>query len=253
MAAKPPVVLIHGACSQPAHFDAWRQMFAEAGHDCTVPALPGHAPSDRMTLRRSGFDAYLDAMRDAVKAVGGRPVLVGHSLGALVARMLATEGGIAALVLVAPLPAGRVPMPARALPAFAMAVPFVLAGLPFRPPRAAVLRLALHHLPPAEQAGIADGFVAESGRAYRDLVFGRAHVGRREVRCPVLVLHGEADRLVPASVGEGIARKHDAALEIFAGAGHWLIAPSLVPRVGGAALRFIDGLPERRPRRRQLR
>ena len=159
-----------------------------------------------------------------------------------------------ALVLVAPLPAGRVPMPARALPAYAMVAPFVLAGLPFRPPRAARSSASPSTTcRAAEQDAIADGFVAELGRAYRDLVLRPSPCRPARVRCPVLVLHGEADRLVPVAVGEGIARKHDAALEVFAGEGHWLIAPSLVPRVGGAALRWIDGLPEKRARRRQLR
>jgi pimeloyl-ACP methyl ester carboxylesterase len=240
VSTRPPVVLIHGACSQPGHFDAWRTAFHEAGYPCVAPALPGHAPSDRAVLRRSGFADYVAAIGQVVRDSPARPILVGHSLGALIARLLAAEGLARALVLVAPLPGGRVPVTAHSLPDFAMAAPFVLAGLPFSPTRGAVRRLALHGLPPAEQDVIADGFVAESGRVYRDLVLGRARVRRRAVRCPILVLHGGDDRLVPVRVGEGIARKHGAALDVVDGAGHWLIAPSLVPRVAEAALRWLE-------------
>jgi pimeloyl-ACP methyl ester carboxylesterase len=238
--AAPPVVLIHGACSQPAHLDAWREAFEAAGHDCTVPALPGHAPSDRRTLRRAGFDDYVAAMRLAVSDTARKPILVGHSMGALIARLLAAEGLARALVLLAPLPAGRVPVTAHALPFLPLVAPFVAAGLPFRPTRGAVRRLALHDLPRVEQDAIADGFVAESGRVYRQLALGHAHVGRRTVRCPVLVIHGSADRLVPVDAGAGIARKHGATFEIVDGAGHWLIARSRVPQVAHAALRWLD-------------
>ena len=133
MADKPPIVLIHGACSQPAHFDAWRAFFTAAGYACVAPALPGHAPSNRAVLRRQGFADYLDAMRAVVTGLGTRPIVIGHSMGGLIARMLAAEGLCAAIVLVAPLPAGRVPAPAGALPYYAAVAPFVVAGLPFRP------------------------------------------------------------------------------------------------------------------------
>jgi pimeloyl-ACP methyl ester carboxylesterase len=238
---KPPVAFIHGACSQPAHFAAWQGAFRAAGYDCIAPSLPGHAPSDRATLRRCGFDDYVAAMRQAVAGTSRKPILVGHSMGALIARLLAAEGLARALVLVAPLPAGRVPVTARALPYAMLLAPLVATGLPFRPTRGAVRRLALHDLPTLEQDAIAAGFVAESGRVYRQLALGHAHVGRRRVRCPVLVIHGSADRLVPVDAGAGVARKHDATLDIIDGAGHWLIAPSRVPRVAGAALRWLDG------------
>ncbi len=251
--AVPPVVLIHGACSQPAHLDAWREAFRAAGYACTAPALPGHAPGERRALRGLGFDDYVLAMRQAVSDTARKPILVGHSMGALIARLLAAEERARALVLVAPLPAGRVPVTAHALPFVPLVAPFVVAGLPFRPTRGAVRRLALHDLPRIEQDAIADGFVAESGRVYRQLALGHAHVGRRTVRCPVLVIHGSADRLVPVHVGEGIARKHGAALDIVDGAGHWLVAPSLVPRVAQAVLRWLDAAEADRGADRQLR
>ena len=240
VSAKPPLVLIHGACSQPAHFAAWRTFFTAAGYDCVVPALPGHAPSDMAVLRRQGFADYLDAMRAAVTGLGQRPIVIGHSMGGLIARMLAAEGLCEAIVLVAPLPGGRIPAPIGAIPSYLLVGPWVLMGQPFRPWRSAVRQLALHRLPPAEQDEIFAGYVAESGRAYRDLLFGKAKVKRRAVRCPTLVVHGDADRLIPLSVARGIAKKHQAPLTVIPGQGHWLIAPSLVEEVAGQALTWIE-------------
>ena len=248
---KPPVVLIHGACSQPAHFDGWRDYFSAVGHECHVPSLPGHAPSNPSTLRSQGFDDYLAAIRADVAKLERKPILIGHSLGALIARMLAAERLAAAVILLAPLPGGRVPTTASALPFHAAVAPLVLAGRPFRPWKAAVRHLALHALPRGEQDAIADGFVAESGRVYRDLLLGRATVKRRAVRCPMLVLHGDRDRLIPHAVARGIAAKHGAALEIIRGQGHWLIAPSLVDAVAGHALGWMEGHPPSSRRRRR--
>jgi pimeloyl-ACP methyl ester carboxylesterase len=251
LADKPPIFLIHGACSQPAHFDAWRAVFVRAGYACHAPALPGHAPSDRAVLRRQGFGDFLEAMRCAVSGLGAKPIVIGHSMGGLIARILAAEGRARAAVLVAPLPGGRIPAPVGALPFYAAVVPFVLAGQPFRPWRGAVRHLALHALPRAEQDAVAAGFVAESGRTYRDLLFGRATVKRRAVRCPLLVVHGDRDRLIPLAVAEGIAAKHGADMAVIAGAGHWLIAPSLAETVGGRTLAWIEGTgaaPRRRGR-----
>lgn len=256
MTDKPPIVLIHGACSQPAHFEAWRGFFGDAGYEVFVPALPGHAPPDRAVLRGEGFADYLEAMREAVKGLKRKPVVIGHSMGGLIARMLAAEGLARAVALVSPLPGGRIPAPAGALPYYAAVAPWVLAGRPFRPWTGAVRRLALHALPRAEQDEIAAGFVAESGRAYRDLVFGRAKVKRRAVRCPMLVLHGDADRLIPLAVAQGIAGKHEAELIVIPGQGHWLIAPSLTAEVADRVLTWIGEsgrLDERGARRRGTR
>jgi pimeloyl-ACP methyl ester carboxylesterase len=179
---------------------------------------------------------------------------MGHSLCGLIARMLAAVRLCAGVVLIAPLPGGRVAAPAGTIPWYAAVAPFVLAGQPFRPWQGAIRHLALHHLPRAEQDAIGSGFVAESGRAYRDLVLGRAKVKRRAVRCPMLVLHGDADRLVPLAVARGIAGKHGAPIAVIPGQGHWLIAPSLVDEVAGRVLTWIgESCASARPRRRGKR
>ena len=242
MSDKPPIVLIHGACSQPAHFEAWRTFFTDAGYDCVVPALPGHAPSDMVVLRRQGFADYLDAMRVAVTGLGRRPVVIGHSMGGLIARMLAAEG----------LCDGHRPRRAAAWwsdPGATRRHPLLcrasghgcLPGQPFRPWRGAVRQLALHHLPPAEQDEIFAGFVAESGpRLSRPrLRQGEGETAGRSLS-DARYVHGDADRLIPLATARGIADKHKAKLIVIRGHGHWLIAPSLVDRTAGRVLRWLE-------------
>ena len=63
----------------------------------------------------------------------------------------------------------------------------------------------------------------------------------REIRCPTLVIHGKADKLIPSSAGEAVARAIPAArLELIEGMGHDLPAalwPRLVRSIADNAAR----------------
>ena len=221
---------------------AWEAYFASAGHQCLAPALPGHAPDDTAALARLGMKDYLAAVVAARNAFDQPPIVIGHSLGGLLAQQLATRTACAAIILVASLPPGRLPVTAVALPHFLPLVPLVLLGRPIRPTRIGLEMLTLHDLAVAEREEILPDFVHESGRVYRSLVFGLARVDARAVRCPVLVLHGRSDRLVPLSVGRTLARRYDAELITVPGHGHWLIAGSLLEIAAAPVLDWIDGL-----------
>jgi pimeloyl-ACP methyl ester carboxylesterase len=64
-------------------------------------------------------------------AVGERPILVGHSLGGLVAQRVAELGRARAIALLAPAPPGVLTAQAIALPRFAPNVPRIMTGRPF--------------------------------------------------------------------------------------------------------------------------
>jgi len=242
---KPPLLLIHGACSQPAHMEPWRAFFAGQGYACTVPALPGHAPSDPELLRRLGIDDFFAAVSDTIARFERPPIVIGHSLGGLLAQMLADAFDCAAIVLVGSLAPGRLPAPPGAIPYYLRVGPRILAGRPFYPSGAGLRRLVLHDLPAAERDALIAGFVPESGLAYREMLFGRVRVRSKSVTCPVLVVNGGADRLVPPSVAREIAGKYGAELTIIPGHGHWLIAGSLIDSAAVPVLRWIEGLPAR--------
>ena len=239
---KPPVLLVHGACSQPAHLEPWRAAFAAMGHECAVPALPGHAAGEFAALGRLKLRDYLAALAEVHGRFDRPPVVVGHSMGGLLAQRLAATVECAGVVLVASMPSGTVPATLGALPYLFELAPAILAGRPFRAPPAALAHLTLHDLSAAEQDELIPDFVAESGRVYRQILLGRARVSAGAIRCPVLVVHGGADRLVPVRVARRLARKHAAALTIIPGRGHWLIAGSLMAAVLPVVLDWIGRL-----------
>jgi non-heme chloroperoxidase len=102
MVDKPPILFLHGAFAGP---EIWTRFvapwFAGRGHRVLAPRLPG--PVDAPARLRD----YVARARAAADRLGGRPVVVGHSLGGLVAQHLAAERRAAGVVLVAsPGPAG---------------------------------------------------------------------------------------------------------------------------------------------------
>jgi pimeloyl-ACP methyl ester carboxylesterase len=91
-----PVVLVHGIRVSGSMWGPVADVLT-THRPVATPDLPGHG-------RRRGepftLDAAVDAVRDAVGAVGGRALLVGHSLGGGVATLTAARhpGTVAGLV-----------------------------------------------------------------------------------------------------------------------------------------------------------
>ena len=237
--ARPPVLFIHGAFSNAGHFDAWVDRFSRAGFDCHVPSLPGHGPSDDRVLARVTMADYLAALERNVGTLSEPPILVGHSMGGLLAQQLAAKGRCRALVCVASAPPWMLPAQPRALPYFLPMLPAILAGRTVHAPGSTLRHLVLHHLREDEQRALLPTFGAESGQAYRAMIFGTAPLPGPPFRGPALCLSGRDDRVIPNRTSAAIAKLHGARQEIFT-QGHWLIAPSLTEQIAGAALRWLE-------------
>jgi pimeloyl-ACP methyl ester carboxylesterase len=239
MMARPPVLFIHGAFSNAGHFAPWVERFSRAGFDCHAPSLPGHGPSEDRALANLTMADYLAALERDVAKLSELPVLVGHSMGGLLAQQLAAKGRCRALVCVASAPPWMLPAQPRALPYFLPMLPAILAGRAVHPPESTLRNLVLHHLREDEQRALLPTFGAESAQAYRAMIFGTAPLPGPPFRGPALCLSGRDDRVIPNRTSAAIAKLHRARHEIFT-QGHWLIAASLAEQIAGAALRWLE-------------
>lgn len=103
----PAVVLLHGGGSDLATWDRFAPVLADAGRRVIAADLPGHGGSGR--LRAYSLAAYRDAVVGLLDALDvRRPSLVGHSLGAHTASLVAAARPVERLVLEDP------PVPERA-------------------------------------------------------------------------------------------------------------------------------------------
>jgi pimeloyl-ACP methyl ester carboxylesterase len=232
-----PVVLIHGAFCAAWAMDGFRDMFAAHGAKVVTPTLrhhdivPGTRPPRELGLT-STLD-YADDIEDLVRSLPAPPVLVGHSMGGLVAQMVAQRVPVAALVLVAPsAPWGTLPTsPWEIMSAQGLYLAGQFWNKPLRPDQWVAETHALDGLPPGEREAVFARFVPESGLATFEILhwgmdMRRAtHVDPRKIACPVLCVAGEYDRVNPPKTVASIARRYRERGEYFEveKASHWLI------------------------------
>ena len=235
MAAPLPIVMIHGMWSRPAVWENFAPYFRNLGHAVATPALRFHDRPDGDAPAELGRISLLDYVSDlegVIRRSGEAPVLVGHSMGALIAQHLAARGLAHALILLAP----------AALPRFAILRPasirifhrrFTRRRFWARPqrlgPRQAIFGL-FNRLPPAEQQKQIAAMAYDSGRVLFEMLlapFDRRHAARidtQAITCPVLIVAGAEDRLMPVAGARRLARRYGKRaryIELAAHA-HWL-------------------------------
>src|ERR1700742_2114669 len=112
------VVLIHGLWMTPRSWEHWVERYEARGLKVAALAWPGH-DADVDALRRDPsalesltFGSVADALESAVRALGGNPVLMGHSFGGAFTQVLLDRGlGAAGVAIDSGAPRGVLPLP----------------------------------------------------------------------------------------------------------------------------------------------
>lgn len=101
-ALSPPVILVHGAGNSAGVWRFWQQELADHGWESEAIDLRGHGASAPLDLSSTSMGDYADDVRRAVARCAEPPVLIGWSMGGLLALMVAATGDVAACVALAP-------------------------------------------------------------------------------------------------------------------------------------------------------
>lgn len=226
--------MIHGAFCGPWSLDPLRHAFADAGYAVTVPALRFHdGTPPPAALGTTGLKDFAADLEEEIAHLGAAPILVGHSMGGLLAQMLAARVKTAAVIALAPSP----PWGVSPTTLFEIAAAQALHLHPgywnrvLEPVRDVALAHSLDRLPRDMRDTVFGRFMPESGRATFEIMnwgldMNRAsEVDADSVACPLLFLTGSEDRInPPTTVARIAARYGDKASHIvFDGMGHWLI------------------------------
>ena len=87
--SKSPVVMIHGAFCGPWSLDGLKEKFEAAGYAVIAPPLRFHDEKrSSPALATTGLADYAADLEDEIGALKAPPILVGHSMGGLLAQML---------------------------------------------------------------------------------------------------------------------------------------------------------------------
>ncbi len=247
MSSKSPVVLIHGMWSTPVVLAEIRSAFEEEGYVVHTPCLPYHEARNQFTeekkqqLATASIEQYVDAVLAYLADLGVPVILAGHSMGGLIAQLVAAKTACEKLILISSAaPAGINSLSWSALRTFGR-------NLFKFPIWKLTTNLLLKNIQygiantqsPAVQRDIIQKSTFESGRVSWQISMWFLYrkpptkVAYDKVHCPVLVIGGTEDKITPGNIQRKIATKYPgrAQLILLPGVCHWTIGGSFFPLI----------------------
>ncbi|MFD4354098.1 alpha/beta hydrolase [Nocardia sp. NPDC058518] len=217
------VVLIHGTWCNGSNWGEFATELEKLGYTVHTPTLRFHgAPgavdvwANAQRVGEAGLGDYVDDLAELVESLEAPPIVIGHSVGALLAQLLAARVRTAGVVLLGPAPtAGMWNAYPSMFRIWARYLPQWLAGRPMYPVSWKVwTTLICNTTAPEIQRSYYATLCAESGTAYRQMSLwfldpGRnARVDFTAVDAPVLVIAGSQDRCTVPRIGKITAAKY---------------------------------------------
>jgi pimeloyl-ACP methyl ester carboxylesterase len=217
-----PVVFVHGLWAGAWLWERWLPVAAADGWDTWAVELRGRNGSRPVPdLGRVRIRDFVADVRDALAHIGDA-VLVGHSMGGLVAQAAAAaEPHVrAAAFLCSVPPRGIVALTGPLLRQAGAYLPAMARGRTFAPRRADADISVMNEVDPAEREELFARFIPDSGTAAREIALGRVAVDPARVRIPILVAGATSDRISPPALHVKLVRRYDADEIVFDARGH---------------------------------
>ena len=246
-------VFIHGMWAIPHVWRNWRPLLEARGWQTLAPALRHHEapplapPSD---LGTTSLLDYADDLEAMIKGLPEKPIVIGHSMGGLLALMLCARGLARAGVLLTPAPpAGVFALRPSNLWAFAR---IEMNWGWWRKPHRATLDEALWHTfnttDRREGAELHSTFVHDSGRALFEMGLSwldgakAATIDPRLVTVPLLFVAAEKDRLTPPSVVRRTRQRFDHVADLleYSDQGHWVLGQPGWEQIAQDTIAWLD-------------
>ncbi len=231
------IVMIHGMWAGGWYWENYQAFFTSKGYRCLTPTLRHHdvRPGDPIPtdLATTSIREYIADLFDLIQNLNEIPILMGHSMGALLAQILSTQTDCKALVLIAP-------AAPRDIPCLSFSVlklfwsSFTQWGFwkkPVRPTFKEVAYSVFQLMPFIEQKRMHDQFIFESGKAAAEIglpMFDKnkaTGVDETRISCPVLICAGAQDRTIPLDSVKKMHKKYSriATLKVYEDHAHWLL------------------------------
>jgi pimeloyl-ACP methyl ester carboxylesterase len=250
------IVFIHGMYMTPLCWENWIPWFEKRGYRAHSPAWPGRDEKPETLRSRHPdprlaeltLDSIVDHLAGFISGLPEKPVLIGHSMGGLVAQLLLQKGIAAAAVAVdsAP-PAGLISARWSFLKSnWPHITPFASLDLPVVMTFERFSYAFANTLPAEKQRAAFERYVVpESRRVPRQSLTSTARVDFQRPHEPLLFIAGSSDHIIPASLNRKNARRyaHPASLTAFRefpGRDHFIIGEEGWEEVAGFIASWLE-------------
>ncbi|MFT3899274.1 MAG: alpha/beta hydrolase [Gordonia sp. (in: high G+C Gram-positive bacteria)] len=221
--AKQDILLIHGTWGSSGSWDHVVPELTKRGYNVHAPTLPGHGKASEVNLEekaaevvKCGLNDYVDFLQKLVADMKTTPIIVGHSLGGLIAQLLAAKVPSTALILLAPAPAAGVfaQYPSTTI----LWSPYLFTWLRSKPmwpvKKAKWDKYIANELPADLSEEFYAELCAESGKVYRQMALWQTDRSRQAkvdfdaITSPVLVVSGEKDLCCLPAMNKATAKRY---------------------------------------------
>ena len=232
------ILLIHGVGCGGEVWDRMRQDFDAAGWTSVAPTLfpdlrtPTIPPAALADLRLSDYINVMgDHARELAEKDGEKPVIMGHSMGGLIAQALAEKGLASAAIFLTPAqPEGCTTTDLRTVITFWNILKVGRKKVPggsYKVGKFGFSRGVLNLVPKAQHDAIYENALYDSGRVYMDLGEPDA-IDETKITVPTLTIGAQRDRATVVKAVRMVGKKYEAAaypgdyLE-YADHAHWIV------------------------------
>ena len=245
------ILLIHGAGSVGNEWENFKKSFEDLGNKVVVPTLRLHKLGKTCDpgLGDTSLLDYAQDLQDLIKSFDQEPVIIGHSMGGLLALMLCSRGFGKLGVFITP-------AAPRGISAFSLSVLKLLFQNLFRwkfwnrpiPPNFSSAFYGVFHdlSPDYAREVFRKNHSFESGRAIFEICFpfldkrGATEVNFKNIHCPTLVIGSGRDRITPVSISRKLAKKIGADFVEFPEFSHYIMEGKEFDETYSACVKWIN-------------
>ena len=223
-AHRRPVLFIHGYFANASVFAEWVPFFAARGMPAYAVNLRGREDSrPDVDLGRTSITDYVSDAAAVARQLD-KPIVIGHSMGGLIAQCLAERGLAQGICLIAPVPPKGIRfMTFKMMLKQLKYLPAIYGSGLVAPTLADLKEIVLNRVPESQHEEVIAMLGPDSGRAAKEMSIGGVPVDHRRVRAPTLVVAADDDRFIPLESSREVAALYHASMQTVLGHGHMMI------------------------------
>jgi pimeloyl-ACP methyl ester carboxylesterase len=205
------IVFIHGLFVNPKSWQDWKSYFEAKGYTCYTPANPFHE-GDPAQLRKNinpnlaivNFEDVINNLVEFIDALPEKPIIIGHSLAGLaVQKLISMDKAVAGIAIDGAAPQGIITTEWSFWKSNFPVINFFKGNSVFEPNKKWFHYAFCNTMTRIESDKVFDQYVVpESRNIPRGTLKSFAKIDLKKPHNPLLIIAGEKDHIVPASLNK---------------------------------------------------